>query len=28
VERSRLKDALRAVRAFQEAGALHFKADF
>lgn len=28
VERSRLKDALRAVRGFQEAGALHFKADF
>ncbi len=28
VERSRLKDSLRAVRAFQEAGALHFKTGF
>lgn len=28
VERSRLKDALRAVRAFQEAGAHHFRTDF
>jgi CBS domain-containing protein len=28
LERSRLKDALRAVRALQEAGALHFRTDF
>jgi CBS domain-containing protein len=28
VERSRLKDALRAVRGFQEAGAHHFRTDF
>ncbi len=28
VERSRLKDSLRAVRTFQEAGALHFKTGF
>ena len=28
VERSRLKDAFRAVRAFQEAGAHHFRTDF
>jgi CBS domain-containing protein len=28
VERSRLKDALRAVRSFQEAGAHHFRTDF
>jgi CBS domain-containing protein len=28
VERGRLKDALRAVKAFQEAGALHFRTDY
>ncbi len=28
VERARVKDALRAVKAFQEAGALHFRTDF
>jgi CBS domain-containing protein len=28
VERARLKDALRAVKAFQEAGGLHFRTDF
>jgi len=28
VERSRIKDALRAVRSFQEAGAYHFRTDF
>lgn len=28
VERSRIKDALRAVRAFQEAGVHHFRTDF
>jgi CBS domain-containing protein len=28
LERTRLKDALRAVRALQDAGALHFKTDF
>jgi CBS domain-containing protein len=28
VERSRLKDSLRAVKALQEAGALHFRTDF
>jgi len=28
VERSQVKDSLRAVKAFQEAGALHFRTDF
>jgi hypothetical protein len=28
VQRSHVKDALRAVKAFQDAGALHFRTDF